>query len=331
MTTNQSPHSPGRVLNKIALPERLIIHHKKRGKFIRELPGYEQIEGKSPKIPDEIMDQYTGEIPIVETYPVINNDSECKERAMNNTRELASQFYHVGKRKVKVDSRTYMLSGYTKPIRVDLSIEDDKAVKKREMFVKRPSVERIVGLRLYNLLSINNSVDFAFNEYVFVEDKVSGSHPNDDTLALIGGCNPNFPYSIVRLSVIDKFLGITDLERSKDWRGGASNSLVNLIVQRDASLVAFDVDCIFDKIFPDYDLVNLFRKKGVEISEDLEDEVSKNEKNRILSVIHSRSKKVYGRLLRMIGRIPYLTQKFQNLGFDSVKDYFNFKENWLKE
>ncbi len=325
MDYKNSPQSPGRIFDKIDLPVKIINHYAQRGKFIRGLPSYEQIEGREPnELPDYIMDKYTREIPEVESFPVTNKKKEYEQKAEFYAKGLISDFYKASQNSISIFGRTYMLFGRTQPIRIDAKIGHEKKV----LFAKCPSVERIVGLSLYNMLSEQDPIDFTFSEYVFVEEEVRGLHPdeeNDKILLKI----PRLAESIAKLKVLDDFLSICDFDVYRTPRGSTKKSLVNVMVRTDGTASAFDLDCIFEHTFPPYNLVELFRERGIKIDQGLEHLIRGEEKQRILHAIKVQSSKPYRKLIKMMDQVPYLKERFKGTGFNSAEEFFKFKEAWL--
>jgi hypothetical protein len=119
---------------------------------------------------------------------------------------------------------------------------------------------------------------------------------------------PNLPYSLVRLATQDKFLGINDLDRTVDLPG-KKDSLVNLLVQSEGEVVAFDVDCAFSKPEITYSLTDKAREQGIVIPEELEKRVAKEEARRIMHTINVVSPKVYRGFIDLMDKIgPLRTQ-----------------------
>ena len=324
MPYSQSPESPNRKLRKIELPEEIKTFFAKRSKFVRGLPSYEQIEGVGPENHEKCFDYTCGfPIPLVETHPVNNVDRENYKKAQERTRNLSKLFFGAHQGEIAEPLREYMLTGGTKPIRVTTHISREGRI----MYVKLPSIERIIGLSLYNLISGKPHIDFLFSEYVFVEDSVPGRHIDEKNINYFQRLK-KLSVAIVEARTQDRFLGINDLDRDVDLPNSHKN-LVNLLVQSDGEIALFDVDCAFTKAFPDYDLVDILRKRGIIILPDLERKAEKEEAKRILKIIHGTSKKAYAKFIDLMDKIPLLKEQFSKIGFKSARSYFDEKEKWL--
>src|SRR3989344_4677949 len=324
MELSRSPESPNRNLRKISLPAAIKTFYTQRGRFIRGLPGYEQVEGLFPEDHNDFFDfRYGFPKPLKESHPVNNLDQDAYERAQTHTKQLLKLFFRVPEKALREPLREYMLTGGTKPIRVSSEVNDNG----RRVYVKLPSVERIVGLSLYNIISPEPPIDFLFSEYIFVEDSVRGAHIDDTNVRHFQQI-PELPEQVVKLAVQDRFLGINDLDRAIDLPN-RPGILVNIIVQSKGQVITFDADCAFTTLFPEYDIVGIFRKKGVHIHQSLEKEVTKAEAQRIMRIIHGTSRKPYQRYIEMMDKIDILKEQLSNLKCDSAKDYFDKKEAWL--
>lgn len=324
MTYSRSPESPNRRLRKIELPEEIKTFFAKRSKFVRGIPSYEQIEGVNPENHEQCFDYIYGHpIPIVETHPVNNTDKEEYRKAQERTKELLKLFFGVHQADISEPLREYMLTGGTKPIRVTTHISE----KWKRMYVKLPSIERIIGLSLYNLISGKPPIDFLFSEYVFVEDSVPGRHIDDTNISYFQRLE-RLGRGIIEARTQDRFLGINDLDREVDLPNSPRN-LVNLLVQSDGDIALFDVDCAFTKSVPSYDLVDLLRKRGIIISPEMEKKAEKEEARRILKIIRGTSRKAYEKFVELMDKIPFLIEQFSKIGFKSARVYFDEKEKWL--
>lgn len=324
MTYSKSPRSKGKILRKIDLPVELKAFFGQRNKFIRGLPSYEQIEGRDPEDHNQNFDwTYGFPTPLQETCPVNNTNPDSYKNAQTRTKELLSLFFGINSGGIAEPIREYMLTGGTKPIRVSTHLEKQG----RKVYVKLPSVERIIGLSLYNLISDHHPIDFLFSEYVFVEDSVPGRHIDEENIKYFQRL-PKLPESIVRLAVQDRFLGLNDLDRTVDLPG-RKNALVNLLVQSEGEAVAFDVDCAFSKNTTEYDLVQKARESGIDIPTDLEKRVERDEANRILHKIHVTSNKRYEGYIHLMERIDSLRTQLEQMGFKNPRKYFCEREKIL--
>lgn len=329
MTYSRSPRSHGRALKKIELPGELKTFFGKKGKFIRGLPSYEQIEGTHPQDHRHCFStKYGFPEPLQETHPVNNVEIRVYEQAQERTRDLLHLFFHISPKHIAEPLREYMLTGGTKPIRVSTHIIQDGIKAGRRVYVKLPSIERVIGLSLYNLISNKPPIDFLFSEYVFVEDSVPGRHMDKGSMKYFQRL-PKLPESLVRLAVQDKFIGINDLDRTIDLPD-KENSLVNLLVQSDGEVVAFDVDCAFTKQETDYDLVEKARDDGVEIPKEMERRVSKDEARKIKHIIDTTSYKRFNEFIALMDKITSLREQFRSIGFNNARAYFLEREKWLK-
>lgn len=329
MGYSKSPRSNNRALKKIDLPDEIKAYYSKRRKFIRGLPSYDQIEGLNPEDHSDSFDYTYGfPIPKEETHLVNNVDVNSYESAQRQTIELLHLFFGAPSSHISEPVREYMLTGGTKPIRVSTHLRENGTKFGKRVYVKLPSVERIIGLSLYNLISDKPPIDFLFSEYVFVEDSVPGRHIDKDNIQYFQRL-PNLPYSLVRLAVQDKFLGLHDLDRTVDLPG-KKNSLVNLLVQSEGEVVAFDVDCAFTTAEVEYSLVDKARKQGIIISEELEKRVAQQEARRIMHTINVASPKPYRKFISLIDKIDSLKTQFKEIGFKSAREYFTEREKWLK-
>lgn len=325
MDYRRSPESPNRNLKKIELPKEIKTFFSKRGKFIRGLPSYEQVEGQFPNNHDEFFDfEYGFPLPLRESCAVNNLDSENYDRAQKHTKNLLSLFFQENEKEISAPERKYMLTGGTKPIRIASEI----AGKDLRIYAKLPSVERIAGLSIYNIIAENEPINFMFSEYIFVEDSVKGRHLDHENLRFIQEIK-NLPEKIIRLNLQDQFIGINDLNRNIDLPNKPGN-LANILIQNTGHCVAFDVDCAFNWEFPPYNLVDLFRDRGISISSDLERRITSEEAQRISQKIHGKKKKPYQKILKLLGKIPSLNERFEEIGYKSAKEYFKSKESWLK-
>ena len=89
MELSRSPESPNRNLRKISLPAAIKTFYTQRGRFIRGLPGYEQVEGLFPEDHNDFFDfRYGFPKPLKESHPVNNLDQDAYERAQTHTKEL---------------------------------------------------------------------------------------------------------------------------------------------------------------------------------------------------------------------------------------------------
>ncbi len=324
MNYSRSPESPNRKLRKIELPEEIKIFFAKRSKFVRGLPSYEQIEGMGPEDHEKCFDNtYGSPRVLVETHSVNNIDKEDYKKAQERTKDLLRLFFGVPQLEISEPLREYMLTGGTKPIRVTTHISE----RDKRIYVKLPSIERIIGLSLYNLISGKPPIDFLFSEYVFVEDSVPGRHIDDKNIRYFQRLK-KLGNGIIEARTQDKFLGINDLDRAVDLPNSPRN-LVNLLVQSDGDIALFDVDCAFKKAVPNYDLVDLLRKRGIIISPETERKVEMEEAKRILKIVHGTSKKAYERFIGLMDKIPSLKIQFKTIGFKSAREYFDKKEKWL--
>ncbi|MGV8131019.1 MAG: hypothetical protein ACP5N7_02860 [Candidatus Pacearchaeota archaeon] len=329
MSYSRSPKSNNRTLTKIDLPDEIKAHYSKRRKFIRGLPSYQQIEGINPEDHSGSFDYTYGfPIPKEETRLVNNTSPEDYKSAQQQTIDLLHLFFATPQSHVAEPVREYMLTGGTKPIRVSTHLKEGGNKFGKRVYVKLPSVERIIGLSLYNLISGKYPVDFLFSEYVFIEDSVPGRHIDRDNIQYFQRLQ-NLPYSLVRLAVQDKFLGLHDLDRTVDLPGKRS-SLVNLLVQSEGEVVAFDVDCAFTTAEVRYSLVDKAREQGIIIPEAVEKNISREEARRIMHIINVVSPKPYQRFISLIDKIALLREQFERIGFKEANKYFREREKWLK-
>lgn len=111
---------------------------------------------------------------------------------------------------------------------------------------------------------------------------------------------------------------------------GKTNSFVNLLVQSEGDVVAFDVDCAFTKTEPGYDLVEIGRQNGLVMSKELEEIIKKNEARRIHHKITVESSKVYEKFVSLMDHIQSLREQFGKIGFKNARDYFSDREKWLR-
>jgi hypothetical protein len=324
MTYSRSPESPNRKLKKIELPKEIKIFFAQRGKFLRGLPSYEQIEGKDPENHDDAFDwTYGYGLPLVETRAVNNKNSDIYAQSQRRAKDLAKVLFGVSNSEIAEPLREYMLTGGTKPIKVTTTVQE----KERKVYVKMPSVERIVGLTLYNMISGNEPIDFVFSEYVFAENSVSGIHIDKTNISYMQRLK-ELGRSIIRARVIDNFLGINDLDREVNLRE-KPEMLANLLVQSDGQIKLFDVDCAFTRPFPEYNLVEIARKKEITITEKDEIDIEKDEAKRINHIINTTSKRTYRKFIEAIAKIESLRKQFKKIGFKTPEDYFDEKERWL--
>jgi hypothetical protein len=324
MNYHESPRSHNRALIKIELPNEIKTFFSQRRKFIRGLPSYEQIEGVSPENHEQCFDMTYGyPRPLQETHPVNNQGETNYKKSQTNTRDLLHLFFHVSRGSLAEPLREYMLTGGTKPIRVTTQIEEDR----KRVYVKLPSIERIMGLSFYNLISDKPPIDFLFSEYVFVEDSVIGSHIARDNIQYFKMLE-KLPESLIRLSIQDRFLGINDLDRIVNLPG-KKDYWVNLLIQSNGEAIAFDVDCAFTEI-SDYNLVKIARNNGIPIREDLEKTISKDEAKRIMHTIKSLKNKDYNKLIWLMDKTEYLRKQFSQIGLIQQEIILMKEKNGLK-
>ena len=323
MEKEKSPFSPGMNLRKRDIPEKVITYFQQRGKFVKSLPSYEQVERRNPIIPEEIKDPERLGMFLEDTYPVINKTLEAKEKADNYAREVIAKFTRNKCKGISKISRTYMLTGYTRPIRATCLIDKETKVS---IYVKKPSIERIFGMALYNLLSGNLEQDYIFNGYAFVESEIPGVHPSDINKKHILS-RPNLAESLVRLAVLDEFLSINDLER----RGGENKLFVNILVQYDGNVAAFDFNTILQ---PEADnktspLLQAFREYGLNIPANLEKAVRIDEARKINARIYG-NHKTFKNIIDLADSIPYMRRRVQEKGYKSIENYFKRSTDRLK-
>lgn len=315
MEKNQSPHSPGMNLKRIELPEAVITYFQQRGRFIRGLPSYEQIEGRNPLLPEEIEENLRFGIFIYETYPVNNNTSENVQKAECYARETVSTFTRNKPREISKLSREYMLMGYTRPIRINFLM--DKKIQSA-VYVKKPSIERIFGMYLYNFLSGSPSQDYLFNNYTFLEKEISGVHLDDENKQALSS-KPRFKESAIRLATLDDFMAISDLER----KSGPKNALTNILVQYDGSITAFDFNTVLQPFveFTRSPFLDRLREMGIDIPKRLEKQITAEEALRINHVINQH-RACFESIVELIDKVPYMKSRIEEKGYKSAKKYF---------
>lgn len=317
-----SPHSPGLSLRRIDLPEPVIVYFQKRGMYIKSLPSYEQIEGRDPMIPDSKRNPDNPNYFLVETCPVENASEEARLKAENHATELLSTFTRNPIRSFSKISRTYMLNGLTKPIRVS-GVLDTKV--KNTIYVKKPSIERIFGIALYNLLAGLAPQDYIFNNYSFIERGIEGEHVCPETLKQAVK-RKNFLESLVRLSTLDEFLSITDLDKDI----GPKGCFDNFLVQYDGTCIAFDFNTIFEPGFDttNRSLLNKLKGLGVAIPPKLEQDTRADEARKIIARLNRHSS-IFEGLISLIDKVPYMKERFKESGFKSAEAFFKDKARYI--
>lgn len=324
MAQETSPHSSGLRLKRIDLPEPIIVYFQKRGRFVRNLPSYEQIEGRNAVIPDTARKELFLDIFIVETYPVDNQDDESRIRAESRALELLSIFTRSKKPSISKLSRTYMLTGYTKPIKISCLLDKKADIS---VYVKKPSTERIFGMLLYNLLSGNPEQDYIFNNYSFVERGIFGEHLNDFNKKGIL-MRQRFRESIVRLAELDDFISINDLER----RIGPKNAFGNFLVGYDGNVVAFDFNTLFQPETGKQKspLVDAVRAAGIDIQSEFEGRIRDDEARRIRGRVNE-NRRAFERIAELIDGVPYMIDRINEKGYKSAEQYFKIKLSKLRK
>lgn len=302
-------------LRKIELPQPVVTFFQQRGQFIRGLPSYEQIEGRNPLLPEEIKENIRFGIFLHETYPVENKSQENTEKAEEYALDIASTFTRNKPSTLSKLSRTYMLTGYTCPIELKFLIDNEI---KSAIYIKKPSVERIFGSYLYNLISGNTPQDCIFNNYSFVERQIPGVHLDDSNKHELSK-RPRFIESAVRLATIDEFMEISDLER----KAGPANTLTNILVQYDGTLAAFDFDTLLQPYvtFTKSPFLDRLREMNIEVPEKLEKQIQRDEAQRINQVI-CKHRGCFEGIIELMDKVPYMKSRLEEKGYKSAKRYF---------
>lgn len=323
MERNKSPYSHGMIFDKIELPHTVTTFFQQRNKFVRGLPSYEQIEGREPYLPEEVKEDTMFSKFNYEKYPISNLDFDDSMRAEGHAIDLASVFTRNRPRDISKVSRDYMLIGFTKPIRIGFKIENKT---NSAVYVKRPSIERIFGSCLYSLLSCNQCQDFVFNNYSFVEKEISGTHLDNENKRILTKRH-KFVDSAIRLATLDDFMSISDLERVS----GPKNTLSNILVQYDGSMEAFDFNTILQPYvkFKKNPFLEQLREMKIDISEKREEEISSDEAKR-LNYTLEKKKPLFNALVNLMDRVPYMKERVEEQGYDSVKEYFKHSREKLK-
>lgn len=320
-TIVKSPYSPGLQLKKINLPERIILYYQKKGRFIKDLPSYEQVEGRDPWIPDKCKNPNFLESYLEESCSV-RNKGEGAEKSKFYAQEVLSRFTRHNKKYFSKLKREYMLSGLTKPIRISALV--DKNIK-TVAYIKKPSIERIFGIELYNLFSGQPEQDFIFSEYSFIESPVAGIHINRLNKRRIENL-PNFKESLIRLATLDDFISINDLERKVE----PNETLSNLLVDEQGRVSAFDFNTMFNPdAFPESQLIPAMLNYGFDLPQIIEKEIRLDESRKIISRI-CKNKEKFNDLVKLLDEIPYMKSLFEEKGFKSAKNFFKIKELKLR-
>ena len=206
ISSRASPHYQEFIKREIAkLPAPLITFFQKQGYYLGKRPpmSYGRIKGKTAEeVPQNIDTDWILRMRQQE-YPFNNDDAACRKAAVDYSKEAlkvirGSGPYHNVQRR-------YMLTGKTKPIRINA--ENQKTGEKVVVYAKCPDENRIVGMFLYNIVSGFEPLKYRFNQAVFIEDEVKGIcllRHNEEILLN----DSRYREGIVRAAVHSHFLGM---------------------------------------------------------------------------------------------------------------------------
>ncbi len=322
-----SPYSPGEDLKEIELPNSVIIHYQKRGMFLRSLPSYEQVKGSDSYIPEALLKERGVDIQgnkwalyNVESCPVRNKEGG-EEQAINHTIDLLSRFSRERKRYISRPTRDYALLGRTKPIRISGTIDGHIRVT---VYVKKPSTLRIFGIELYNILSGRPRQEFLFSRHVFLETPVAGIHMTANNRRRLSK-RKNFVESLVRLSTLDDFMEINDLDMEVD----PDETLSNVLLDNQGNVSAFDFNNLLHPAIQRNDpLIVKMMINGIKIPQNLEKKIRINESEKIMSRIR-RNQGKFDEVINLMDKTPYMKRIFEEKGYKSAKRFFKSKMNIL--
>jgi hypothetical protein len=163
--------------NQIEIPKELVNFFKKRrgshrGRYVPYERGlsYSEVVGRNAEeIPPEL---HCGEEALgIEEYMFSNLDDESKQNAEKASERVLRRLF--GKKEYSSVKRSYMVGTLTLPVKV--RFKEDGKKSKKIAYVKKPSIGRIVGRFLYEIVSGIKEYSFLFNENIFVEE---GAHGN---------------------------------------------------------------------------------------------------------------------------------------------------------
>ncbi len=309
---------------KINLPKEVITYFQQRGHFVRDFPSYEQVRGRDGELPIEINNSIMfGEFPD-STYPIKNRLPRDQRKAEEYSLNIVSLFTRNNPRSISKLERDYMLFGCSKPIRIRSLL--DKKIKS-SIYVKKPSIERLFGINLYNFLSGKEKQDYIFNNYSFVEREISGGHIDQENKSNISK-RERFKESAIRLATLDDFMSISDLDK----QDGPNDSLSNILIKSDGSIIAFDFNTILQPYikYEQSPLLDRLREMKIDIPINLEREIASDEARRICYTIHQ-NKNCFNKIVRLIDKVPYMRSRLEEGGYESAEEYFEESTSRLKE
>ena len=317
-----SPGSPGIIQSKINLPEPVLTFFQQRGLFVRGLASYEQIVGRSPILPETVIEEWRTGTYEQDSYVIKNSSPEGQQRAEEHASEILARFMKNSASQIKRVNRAYMISGMTLPIRITGQVDRDTITT---VYVKKPSVERIFGVLIYNLLSGHVQQEFLFNNYSFVERAITGEHLSQRNFRKMTQ-RPNFRESLIRLAELDDFVSINDLER----KGGVGNIFPNFLVASNGEISAFDFNTILQpEIQERSPLVEVMRAEGVDIPSRYEKQIRADEARCLNARVYT-NRHIFDGIVKLIDAIPYMSERIKEKGYRSAKDFFRKRTELLK-
>lgn len=326
---------------EVELPKKVMLFYRKRGKFVEDLPSYEHIEGKAIEPGNEA---YSGMgAPIVLTYPLkyeteiqegkavehsmslIRNlyksherDSRSSQRVRKKTKRYALR--KVEKSDIQILERNYMMNARTLPIQILSAINGEA----KNFYVKKPSVARILGNELYNIIAGHEINTFVFNNTVFVENETKGElvlppHADDEeTRELMKESknkilqSPKFRESAIKADVHDWFLSVNDMDNYR-----------NFLVDENMEVKLIDFDNMFNRRNKEQTLIEFLKEEKADIPKKFYNVVAMQEKFEIRKRI-VRNKKQFDNLIELFNHIPEYNHQVQAMfGVKDLEEYFD--------
>ena len=303
--------SEGIVPVEIDLPKQLVTFYSKRSVHLNRLPSYELIEGKGVIEPGEECYNTYG-FPKVVRCPLKYETEEAEEKAVLRTAKLLHRLHKIDRthkvdmHDIEIVDRNYMMNGRTRQIEIKAKIRGLNKV----FYVKKPSVARIFGNALYNIVSGHEENDFVFSKSVFVQNGVRGRLVEPELKKRYLSSMP-FLESAVRVDICDWFLSVNDLDNYR-----------NFIVDSNNTIRIIDFDCMFYKQESEVSLLEFLVDEGAQIKSKIILAIQQDEKQQIRKRI-VRNKKSYENLVGLMSCIPEFNQRvYKQNQVKNIKEYF---------
>lgn len=242
---------------------------------------------------------------VVSELPFFIENSVESEKSENIIQMLANTFEN---QEVNIEniSKLFMINGRTVPIKINYNLVENH--ESRQLFIKKPKFERLVGIVLYNIISGMESIRYAFNDHIFVEEGIKASPINDHTEKRYFHSEEYF-IGIGRASVHADFLKL----------GRDCCSKKNRLVDKNRQTILFDFDTSYSFSITDYcDLFDKYYKLTSEITKN-----NPNFKKQILDGEYDEKQKVAERLKNNSELVSKVTDAFAKQKIDNMGEEIN--------